>query len=88
MISIQTADDVYPAIEELIERFKSHPTSKLSAILDHRMHKVAWTTRDELLEELHKVLASAFVSESMAFDLEVKTQIERLLVILKQQIPS
>jgi hypothetical protein len=69
MISIQTAEDIYPAVEELSERLKSHPTSKLSAVLDHGMHKVAWTAGDELLEEFHKVLISTFDNESAMFDL-------------------
>lgn len=88
MISIQTTEDIYPAIEELINRLKSHPTSKLSAVLDHRMHKVAWTAGDELLEEVHKVLTSVSVDESSTFELEVRTQIERLIDVLKQVIAS
>jgi hypothetical protein len=86
MILIETTKDVYPAIEELIQRLSSHPKSRLSAILNHRMHKVAWTAGDELLEELHKVLASELVNQSVQFDPEVRMQIERLLVVIHQQI--
>lgn len=87
MISIQTAEDVYPAVEELIKRLKSHPTSKLSAILDHRMHKVAWTTGDELFEELQKVLTGA-LNESDLFDLEERAQMDQLLGVIKKRITS
>ena len=78
MISVETAKEVYPAVEELIKRLESHPTSKLSAILDHRMHKVAWTVGDELFQELNNVLTSALAKESATFDAELRAQIEEL----------
>lgn len=84
MIQIQSPDDIYPAVEELIELLKQHPTSKLSAILDHRMHKVAWTAGDELLEELRSVLTKARSDE--AFDADILAQVDRLIVVINEKL--
>ena len=64
MKQIQTIEDVYPAIEELIAELKLGSRSHLADILHHRMHLVAWTTASELLEELHCVLGEALQSAS------------------------
>lgn len=83
---MQIPDDIYTAVELLINRLKQHPTSKLSVILDHRMHNVAWTTGDELFEELHKVLKNALVNESDLLDFEEQMQINQILGAIKKQI--
>jgi len=83
MIQIQSPDDIYPAVEELIELLKQHPTSKLSAILDHRMHKVAWTAGDELLEELRSVLTKARSDE---FDADILAQVDRLILVINEKL--
>ena len=82
---MKTTENIYPVVELLIKQLKQHPASKLAAILDHRMHKVAWTTGDELIEELYKVLTNAVVNESALLDLEEKIQVEQLLSIIKKQ---
>jgi len=48
MKPVRTVEDLYPAIEELIAELKASGESKLSTILDHRMHRIAWTARSEL----------------------------------------
>jgi hypothetical protein len=62
MKSIQTVEDVYPAIEELIAELKLAGNPRLAEILHHRMHQVAWTARSELFEELQTVLKGALQS--------------------------
>ena len=84
MIQIQSPDDIYPAVVELIALLKQHPTSKLSAILDHRMHKVAWTTGSELLEELRSVLTK--VRSDEAFDADILAQVERLIAVINEKL--
>ena len=84
MISIQTAENIYPAIEELIGLLQMHPTSKLSAILDHRMHKVAWTVGHELLEELRNVLTKARSNET--FESDILAQIDRLILVINKEL--
>lgn len=84
MIQIQSPDDIYPAVEELIELLKQHSTSKLSVILDHRMHKVAWTTGDELLEELRSVLTKSRCD--VEFDIDILVQVDRLIVVINEKL--
>ena len=86
MIPIETAADVYPAVEEIIKRLASHPVSRLAAILDHRMHKVAWTTRDELFEELYKIFTTLSTSEASLFDVELRSQISQLICFIKNHL--
>ena len=76
MIRIQSSDDIYPAIEELIILLKNQPASKLSAIIDHRMHKVSWTTRNELLEEIHNVLKKYRGTD--VFDASISRQLDQI----------
>jgi hypothetical protein len=55
-MDIRKPEDLYPLVEDLIIRLGKEGDIRLSAILDHRMHKVAWTSSSELLEELKRVL--------------------------------
>jgi hypothetical protein len=83
-IDIQSSDDIFPAVEELIKLFNRHPTSKLSAILDQRMHKVAWTTGDELLEELRSVLTRARRNE--VFDANIHAQVDQIVLTINEKL--
>ncbi len=56
MRDVNTPDDVYPAIDELVSELNLLGKTDLAAKLAHRVHKVAWTTRAELFGELRKVL--------------------------------
>lgn len=55
-MEVRAPEDPYPMVEDLIVRLRRDGASRLAAILDHRMHKVAWTSASELLEELRTVL--------------------------------
>jgi len=55
-VEVRAPEDLYPMVEDLIVRLRRDGASRLAAILDHRMHKVAWTSASELLEELRTVL--------------------------------
>jgi hypothetical protein len=41
---------------DLITRFGRDGEKRLASILDDRVHKIAWTSASELLEELKRVL--------------------------------
>jgi len=56
--------------------------SKLAAILHHRMHQVAWTTRTELLEELQNVFMKALQSETESLPEPIRIQIQRMLQVI------
>jgi hypothetical protein len=57
MLKVNTPDGVYPAVDELVSALNLLGKTELAAKLEHRVHKVAWTTRAELFEELRQVLA-------------------------------
>lgn len=82
MIRIQTAEDVYPTLDELVAELDKTGQSRLAIILHHRMHQVAWTARYELFEELRDVLTDAVRSEGTKMPGELKQQMERVLVII------
>jgi len=60
-MDVRSPEDIYPLVEDLIIRLGRDREKRLSAILDHRLHKVAWTSASELLEELKRVLGSEAV---------------------------
>lgn len=55
-MEVRAPEDLYPMVEDLIVMLRRDGASRFAAILDHRMHKVAWTSASELLEELRAVL--------------------------------
>lgn len=63
MKPIQTVEDVYLAIDQLIAELNLGNHAKLAGILHHRMHEVSWTTGPELFHEMHSVLTKALQSE-------------------------
>lgn len=83
MKQVQTVEDVYPAIEELIAELKTtNQSSKLAAILHHRMHQVAWTARSELFEELQNVFTKALQSETAIIAKPTRNQIQQILEVI------
>lgn len=83
MIQVHTAEDVYPALDELVAELNTIGPSRLATILHHRMHQVAWTARSELFEELRDVLTDAMNAEETKVPGELKQQMERVLVIIR-----
>ena len=83
MKQIQTTEEVYPAIEELIAELKLGSHSKLAAILHHRMHQVAWTTRSELFEELQSVLTKALECET-SLATPLRDQVHQVLTVVEK----
>jgi len=82
MKQIQTIEDVYSALDEMAGELQAAGQSRLAAILHHRLHQVAWTTRSELLEELHKLLTNALDSNQEELPLLLRQQIERILLVI------
>jgi len=62
-MEVRSPEDLYPLVEDLIIRLGREGDSRLAAILDHRMHKVAWTSAFEHLEELQRVLGNELPNE-------------------------
>lgn len=88
MIQIQTVNDVYPAIEELISELKLASHSKLAGILHHRMHEVAWTARSELFEELQNVLMEALKSEGTNLPEPISDQMQQTVRVIDSYLKN
>jgi len=67
-------DSIFDDIDVLIKRLPSAGCEQLAKVLDHRLHRVAWTTGSELREELRQVLDEAKLPD----DLELKEDIQSI----------
>ena len=56
-------NDIFAEIDQLISELRTHNLNALADILDHRLHRVAWTSGSELREELKNVLHEADCSD-------------------------
>jgi hypothetical protein len=88
MIQVQTIKDVYPALDELVAELNEAGQSRLATTLHHRMHEVAWTARSELFEELRDVLTGALKSDAGKLPAELKQQMERVLVVIRDYLEA
>jgi bifunctional pyridoxal-dependent enzyme with beta-cystathionase and maltose regulon repressor activities len=84
MRQLQTIEDVYPAVEELIVELNRTTHSHLASILDHRMHQVAWSTGSELLEELQAVLREALDLQKEGMPESLVIQVQRVIQIIDE----
>lgn len=78
MIDINTVEDVYPAVREIIGELKNAGLEKTAAILTHRMTKVPWNSRSELFEELEKVLSETTANHQSELPVALADQIQRV----------
>jgi hypothetical protein len=88
MIQVQTIKDVYPALDELVPELNEAGQSRLATILDHRMHEVAWTARSELFGELREVLTDALKADAGKLPVELKQQMERVLIVIRDYLEA
>ncbi len=86
MIEVRTAEDIYPALREIIEEMRKTGLEKQAAILTHRMTKVAWTSRDELFEELVKVLSDIDATQGVAMPAPLSSQVRLVLKTLREVV--
>ncbi len=84
MRDVNTIDDIYPAIRELIAELQKAGLEKAASILTHRMTKVAWTSRNELFEELMKTLTTIGIEHKSALTTPLKNQIQLILQMLQK----
>ena len=62
-------EDIYPAIEALIVELRPLNPG-LSNVLDNRMRAVAWTSSEELYQELHRILSDALSGNAIPAPLQ------------------
>jgi len=84
MKQIQTVNDVYQAVNELITDLKVTGQIKLADILYHRMYLVAWTSGSELLEELQKVLMETLQSNDVRLPEAPKKQMLLIIEVIQK----
>jgi len=77
------ADEIYRSLDGLVVSLREAGHSKLAATIQHRLHKVAWTTRSELFEELEVVLGRALASGSTEMPKALKQQIAQILSAMR-----
>jgi hypothetical protein len=88
MPQFQTINDIYPALDKLVDELKATGHSRLAAILHHRIYQVAWTARSELFDELQHVLTKAMQSDDTNLPQPVRDQIEQILRIIVSYLNS
>ena len=71
--------DAYRAVDELVGKLSNAGQTRLANILNHQMHKVAWTTSSELLEELMKVLETALLPNAEPLPDKLRQHVESVL---------
>ena len=79
---VNTIQDVYPAIEEVILLLNNDRHKEFSVKLDHRMHQVSWTSSSELLEELKDIIKCALLVV-VDMDKELVKQMECIVKIIE-----
>jgi hypothetical protein len=84
MARMDTVSDIYAAVDELIAELRTTKEPKLSRILFHRLHEVAWTTGSELLDELRKVLTEALHTDTTELSPSARKAIESILTAMKK----
>jgi hypothetical protein len=67
MEEIRTVQDIYTSVDALVAELNSLKLSGLANTLSFRVHKVAWTSGSELLEELQAVMSEALRVMEAAF---------------------
>jgi len=79
MINVKKIDDIYPAVQELIKILAQNNEQHYSDVLSHRMYKVSWTSRNELFEELQKVLNNLINGDQKGLDSSITNQVKDIL---------
>jgi hypothetical protein len=75
-------DDIFAAVENLIVVLPSAGQQGVATILDHRMHRVAWTDRSELVDELRRVLRETVAAPTPTLPSDLREQMENILRVI------
>lgn len=88
MMKIHSVEDVYPALDEIIAHLRTAGQAGLASLLHQRLHEIAWTTRSELIEELHSVLTQALKADRAHLPDSVAQQMEQVLRAIENELRS
>jgi succinate dehydrogenase flavin-adding protein (antitoxin of CptAB toxin-antitoxin module) len=78
-------NDVYYEAEKLIKILVQENETQLAGVLNHRMYKVSWTSREELLDELDNVLKNYVHTRGDNIDKKIADQIMKIIEIIQQE---
>ena len=78
-------NDVYYEAEKLIKILVQENETQLAGVLNHRMYKVNWTSREELLDELDNVLKNYVHTRGDNIDKKIADQIMKIIEIIQQE---
>lgn len=84
MLNIQTIDNIYPAIVELIAVLDQNDKQRqLASALQHKMYGTAWMSRTGLIKDLTNVLRDFAEKERTSIYGEVSIQIDKIIKIVE-----
>jgi len=75
-------NDVYYEAEKLIKILVQENETQLAGVLNHRM---SWTSREELLDELDNVLKNYVHTRGDNIDKKIADQIMKIIEIIQQE---
>jgi hypothetical protein len=84
MVDVKSADDVYPALKELIPLLEGAGETRLATVLSHRLYGVAWTTRSELFEELLNVIRGAVSATRATMRDDLRHQLGQVASVIQR----
>jgi len=76
--------DIYAQLNQLIKELRLSEKTRLAEILDHRIHKVAWTTSSELFKEIRNI----FNKELKTNENQLSENLKNLISDLLKNAPS
>jgi hypothetical protein len=79
MKNIDSINDLYAEVDKLIAKLKSSRNARLADALQYRLHKVAWTSGSELLDELATLLEEAARDGDRNLESELQQDIKVIL---------
>ena len=62
---MRTAEDINREVKKLIDRLTGIGCEELARAIAFRLYEVAWTTQDEMLEDILEVLADSADEKAM-----------------------
>jgi len=82
MDDLNTIEDIYYEINQLINELEQQNEQSISRVLYHRMYKVSWTSNEELFEEIQNILKNFLQTNKISKQIHYK--IKNLIEMMKR----
>ena len=83
-----TASISYQPFEDLIACLRAEERSKDADLMDHLIHRVAWTTGSELIGELGQAIKRIENSDSYPLSSAIQTKIDECFEMVRRVWPD